>query len=525
MDRAGSLTTVTLDMATLYLIPLQPSADLSIWDTGLPAELMSVRVSQKLGDKMARADFEFAGKTIGGTASSLYGVDLLVKLPDHTGASQIVFRGAFRDSKSTYSPEKNSETMPAFDAAWYLTMNPLDRAHMSLLTPAQQQARTTYRLYLRYGMLAAFKKYDWVLGGTSGATGMVTDLQLWGYPWIEMTSVTGTFQDGEMLYVGSVQYAYADGHAVDVTGTVVVTYPDNFIRDMLGGDNWGTVTGINPYRIQSTGYVWGSGFAMPFRWNQDTKKITSIEDIAKKLNYFHLVKLSITGEPREYCIDEDLIDDPTQGLDLPAEVTFVKNSPYLAAPVVLDIAGGAQYNKITLRCLIPITGVWYEASLPSTDPEKPVEMVVVSKDIATITEADERLAALYAYYTGQIRTWTVQFCARTDLRFLQKLIFSGSADYIPDGEYRIVGIEYYYAEKGTINTVTCTIVPLAQFKAYLSVNQVTYSALKAVQALARELIAQEQKITTGTATTVGTDGVVVAQDGLGVSTSGRDPSS
>lgn len=113
MDRAGSLTTVTLDMATLYLIPLQPSADLSIWDTGLPTDLMSVRVSQKLGDKMARADFEFAGRSVGGVSGTLYGKTLFVKLPDHTGASQIVFAGAFRSSKSSYSPTQNSETMTA----------------------------------------------------------------------------------------------------------------------------------------------------------------------------------------------------------------------------------------------------------------------------------------------------------------------------------------------------------------------------------------------------------------------------
>jgi hypothetical protein len=526
MDRAGSLTTWTVGTTpVIYNIPLSPSADLSIWDTGLPANLMSVRVHQKMGDRVSRADLEFAGRTIGGVASTLYGQTFLVKLPDHLGNSQIVFNGAFRSSASTYSPTRNSETMPAFGQEWYLN-NPLGRSQLSLLTPVQQQAKTTYRLYLRSGIMAAFKAYDWVLGGTSGAAGMVTDLQLYGYPWIEMTSVTGTFVDGEELYVGTVAYAYADGHAVDVTGTVVVIYPDRFIRDLLGGDEWAHKTGINPYRIQSPGSsVWGNNFAIPFRFSQGNSKISAIETITKKLNYLHLVKLSDTGEPLEYDIDETLIDDPTVGLDLPDPVTFVKNSPYLAAPITLDINGDAQYNMVTLRCMIPSTGVWYEASLPATEPEKPVIYVEVTKDIATISEANDRLAALYAYYSAQVRTWTAIFCARTDLRYLQKLTFTGNSPDIPDGDYRIIDIDYYYADGGRTNLVTCKIVSLVQFKAYLAVNRVSFDALKAVRALAAELLDQQQKITRGTAVTVNTDGTVVTEDGLGVSTSGRDAAS
>jgi len=528
VDRLGeSSSVIIIDTVTIYSIPLNPSAELSIFDTGLPALCREVVISQKLGDRMARATFEFAGKTTGGTASTLYYKNFIVSLPDHTGASQKVFAGFFPSSRSQYSPEKDSETMTAYSNEYYLTMQYLSKAQMSLLTPAQQQANTTWRLYLNDMDTFLFNVGQYVKGQTSESVALITAIKAYGYQYIEVVNPTGTFINGENLLVGTSVYGIMDGDPVNVTGSVVVVYPDDWVRDLLGGDNSRTKTGIRPYRFGNTATIWNSAFAVPFTFPYKTTKIQAIEKVARKLNYFHLVKLSTTGEPREYFIDEDDIDSPTEGLDLPAAVTITNPSPYLAEPVTLNInEDDTQYNRFIIRGQKFDTGEWLETVLPEDEPEKPIEYLETDNVFVNQAECDDRAETVQTYYQNQIRSWTAIFTARTDFRYLQKLIFSGYSTDIPNGTYRIVGIQYRYGDQGTINEVTCTLIANSQFKAYLQFNRVSLTPLKAAQALAKNELAQLQSIEAGTARSVNSEtGEVVVETNFGLTTSGSDASS
>jgi hypothetical protein len=75
---------------------------------------------------------------------------------------------------------------------------------------------------------------------------------------------------------------------------------------------------------------------------------------------------------------------------------------------------------------------------------------------------------------------------------------TASGDDIPDGTYRIVGIEYNFANGGIINQVLCTLVLDGQFKAYLNLNRVFTSAITESQIIAREEIRKAGQNEVGT---------------------------
>jgi hypothetical protein len=77
-----------------------------------------------------------------------------------------------------------------------------------------------------------------------------------------------------------------------------------------------------------------------------------------------------------------------------------------------------------------------------------------------------------------------------------------TGDDIPDGTYRIVGIEYNFANGGLTNQVTCTLVLDGQFKAYLNLNRVFTSALTESQIIAREEIRKAGQNEVGTVLSV-----------------------
>jgi hypothetical protein len=106
---------------------------------------------------------------------------------------------------------------------------------------------------------------------------------------------------------------------------------------------------------------------------------------------------------------------------------------------------------------------------------------------------------------------------------LQKLIFTGNVQGIPNDTYRIVGIEYKYADGGTVNAVECTLISDNQFTLYLNLSRVFTDSISEIQSLIYSTVDQLKSIEAGVATSV-TNGVVSVTTESGVNKIGRDPS-
>ena len=101
-------------------------------------------------------------------------------------------------------------------------------------------------------------------------------------------------------------------------------------------------------------------------------------------------------------------------------------------------------------------------------------------------------------------------------------MFSGSVAGIPDGTYRIVGIEYKYADGGVTNEVVCTLILDTQFKFYLNLNRIFTDTISEVQAVVQDQIKNLGSVEVGKAVTVA-GGVVSVTTENGNTKFGRDP--
>jgi hypothetical protein len=522
----GTVYNVPLPITTKSYLPTSV-------ETGLPPLCTGVTVTQGLTDKMAAASFEFVLATTGGVYSSIYFRDVAVKIPDYAGTMQPVFVGFIPSSTARHGPAEDSETIRAYNYAWYLSMQYLNDADMTILTEESQASQTLHRLYYDF-VVHHFKVGDVVVGGTTGDFGKVVAVRPYGYPWIEIENATGIFQHGEQLLVDDELYAYADGHAIDVTGTIssTVRSPETWVRDVLGGTSWQSITGIEPYRLASTSGIYGTTLKLAIDWifREKQTKIQAIEEVAKYLGFIFVVKHRVSGSqviPAAYFIQEDEIDNIFTGLDLPAPVTITNPDPYLITPVTLDQDGEEKYNRVTVRCQ-SFSGKWYSKTLQSSGvdagQELPIEYYEINPDIALQKECDARCADLWAYYNSQVLKWTATFLKRSDFRLLQQLVFSGYGVQIPNGTYRIVSIQYQYADGGLVNQVTVQLVPDSQFRAYLNLTRVFTESIGEIQAIVKGELALLDAVEAGTVTSA-EGGKVVLKTESGQVRTGRDPSS
>lgn len=473
--------------------------------------LITGKVNVNLSDKMIQGNFNIDKAVLGGYGSTAYFKKIEFKIPDYTATLQTVFVGVIPSSVETYAPGADKETMTAYDYALFLTAQYLDPSDQVLLPIDDQGAETLYRLNYDYNTdpLLNFEYGQWVTGGTTGDTGQVLENHFSGYMgrgYLILRFVSGTpvaghyFQDDEDLDVDSVKYAAADGYTMDVTGTELI-YPDDWLKRVLGGADWETVTGIYPYLISSSGSVWGDTKPeIPFVFEDGMTKIQAIEKVSKYLGFLSLIKWRTVGgvtQPCYYWGPESWLDptDPSYGSNyfaIPATVTITAPNAYLISPVRLTLKGEERYNKITVKCR-SLDGVWYRKTIQTSaltaKEELPYEMPPeTNPDLATQAECNARCQDLYDYYTNSVSTWDATFNLRSDFQLLQLITFSGYGTEIPDGTYRIIGIEYNYGADGTeiINQVTCTLVLQSQFKAYLNLSRTFTDTIKMVQAIVKD---------------------------------------
>jgi hypothetical protein len=522
----------------------EPSASMAIILDSIESLIISASVSRSLTDKMFSASFQFDKTSISAIPAN-YFTHVVFSIPDYTGASNVVFCGFFPSSRSQYRPADFKDAFTAVDYGFYPTKQYLSDDLLALRTPTFQSTYQKYRLNYDYctDPLLNFHPGDVVVGGTTGDMGRVFENHFSGYlgqGYLILVDIVGSthtvepfFHDDEDLNVNGVTIAAADGYTMNVTGTPIVIHPDDWVRNVLGGDNWAKVTGIEPYRITAVS-AWDAALpAVEFIFEETQSKLSAIEEIAEYCSYIFLIKWRSIGgglyRPCAYFVPESDIDNGSVGLDLPTAVTFTVSTDSTIIDITLDRKGEERYNKVTVRCKSVTSSTWY-TSVKQTDgcasgEDKPIEFYEVNKDICTQAEADTRATDIYNYYSSNVETWTVTLKARSDLQFLQKATFSGygTSYQLPNGDYRIVSIKHNYAPKGSAVT-TIQIVDNTDFTAHLKLNRVFTGAISTVRAVAKNVLALERKNRTGTIVAVNGDGTLQFQDDRGNITTVGDPS-
>lgn len=231
------------------------------------------------------------------------------------------------------------------------------------------------------------------------------------------------------------------------------TNPATVITGLLGGDDWMSETGIEPYSIQTVA-EWGDTLnTKVFDFDRTTSRSQAIQRICDYCRYVFIVKWRDIGggilNPCAYFCHEDDIDTY---LDLPSEVTFTKPDPYVDDKITWDVKGDERYNRVTVYGRESDgTSISYtdETADVTNGDEIPVEFVESSGAFTTEAQVQARAEELLTYFSTAQKTYTVTLNLRTDLELLQKVTFSGWME-IPEVSMRIISIAY------TIDDATAT---------------------------------------------------------------------
>jgi hypothetical protein len=504
-------------------------------DTGIQ---VTAKISQGMDDAMGRADIEYESAAVGGYFSGDYLEKVVISMFDYAGVSRCIFVGIVPSSKATYSPRRDRIVMTAVDYGLYLTKQTLEVRDLSLLPPDEQIAESSnVAKVLDYDTVThGFQIGQKVIGSGSNAYGYIVELiQGDGFRRMTLYPASGKFVDDDPLMVGGVQFAQADGRSVDIPWTPYYNTigPGDWIRSVLGGDNWMRVSGIEPFKIINP--AWTSSSvppAVPMMFGTKEKNWDCIQRMAKYLRYIAVVKKRNRGTlanpdwiPAFYFVPIASIDSG-DGLDLPATVTITgPNDPYLAEPIELDQSGEDQVESVRVTCQT-LQGVWLESKTCNSKVdygEGPyMEFYDEPQDICTQVDLDEYCQDMYNLYSSRGCTWNATLMDRPDLELYQKLSISGYDQEIPAGEYRIVHIEY---EKGpAVNKTHIKFMLSSSFSSLLKRGRVYTDSIVEIQRVADHQIDKIGSVELGTC--VSNDGHTVAYETeAGVGGRGRDSTS
>lgn len=419
--------------------------------------LISVDVSKGMDDPMMQATFQYDTDYVGNIFGNDYMTRIVVKIPDMNGVERTVFIGIAPSSHATYAPAADKMTLTAVDYALYLTKQTLEDMDLALLPPADQttEGSNTAKVLTCDYIQKSFQIGMHVVGQVSNATGTIIEIvQTSGGVRITMYPAHGKFVDDEQLTVGGVTYAQADGRSIDIPYTPYYStlYPEDWVKRVLGGNNWMRVTGIEPYRLANSAGYWDTSDcpAVPFMFGSLEKKFDAIKRLAKYMRYIFVVKPRDVGGgnyvPAAYFVKESDIDDPSVGLDLPSPAYITgPNDTSLAAPIDLDQNGENQVDVVRVMCQ-DLKGNWLEAKRSNSridSGEGPYrEFRDEPQDIATQVDLNSYADDMFTLYSQRGATWNAILMARSDLQLYQRLVISGFGAKIPDGTYRIIKIRH-----------------------------------------------------------------------------------
>ncbi|GEM_PF-5619811 len=487
--------------------------------------LVSVEITDSLNDKMMRGIFTFSGNV-----EPAYYEKFSYAIPDYSGTSQVVFVGIFVDGETSYSAEKDQTTCIAYDFSWYLTMNYPQLTDRNLLSIIDQDKITYYRLdFTNYTGL--FGIGDIITGATSGHIASVWEVDQFDH-YLIITIISGSpdgdgdyFTDTEYLKVNGTNIATADGQTV--VYTVSDYYPEDWVERLLENVDGGGSTGIDAYRMANSATLWDT-IQKTFFFEDLETIIQVIDKVADYMDYiFYRRWVTVAGSPKPsaYFIPEDDIDSATDGLDLPAKVTITPTSYAVISPARYERKGGQNFNRIIVKCKALAKSEWYRSVKETseiTNGKTPRTYKEINEDISSQDDADDRADDLYDYYCTPILKYDVTLRARSDLRKLQLLAFSGFTQ-ITSGDYRIVDIRYVYDRAGTVNRTQVTVIPDSQFRAYLQLKRTFTEHISRMRAVIRDIKNGEPEVEIGTVTDV-TDDEVTATLEQGLTSLSRDAS-
>jgi len=502
-------------------------------DRPLPTTLMiSGSASRDLAVKCWTAHLRYWKGTTGGAGSSIFGSTHTVLAPDHNAVNRCVFHGFIDSENADYMPANNSEEFIAYDFQRKLSGQIVPDYLLEILSPTDQGSAAYQRLDIK-AIAHMFHRGKIITGETSGAIARIAATPgIWLYSAdrtesylvpssrLVLSNITGTFTDSEKITeTGGTGEAYVNGAVSPLDFGVSTYYPEGWLRELLGGDNWQNTTGICPYRLNPVGSATGTWTAKPYdTWflPDEQKKQQSIDDVFNYHNFIVLVKWKDIGlggyTPCMYAVHQDDIDQTSgtdhMGLDLPAKVMITNGTDtYLVGTVRLKVVGEGRINKVTIRCQ-DLDGVWYQNTRESGvtesagvfgDGEIVQDYYKVDQNLISQADCDTAAALIYPYLSVRQTIYYATFQQRTDFEFLQLLEFSGYTE-IPDGEYRIIHIEPRWAPAAVF--VDVTLIPNSQFKASLAVNKMYTNPTLEIQRVIRAELAKQAAVVAGVVTVV-----------------------
>jgi hypothetical protein len=474
--------------------------------------LIGVTVSQSMDDAMAEAVFEYDGNEIGNYFSGDYMTKIHVNIPDYLGVSNCVFVGLIPSSKAVYDVARDKMTMRAVDYGLFLSKQTLDIKDLSLLPPDDQTTTgaNVAKVLSCDGLQHLFQIGQTITGMFGMATGTIYEVvQITNGVRLTLYPATGTFQDDEEICVGGVTYGYADGRSLDIPYTPYYeeVMPEDWVKSILGGDNWMRVTGIEPYYLESSSGYWDTEDcpAVPFMFGSLEKKRDALKRVAAYMDYlWHVKPRSIgTGSYSQagYFIKQTSIDTL---LNLPAAATITGPDDFVGE-ITLDQDGEMQVDVVRVRCQ-DLKGNWLEQARSNSyydAGEGPFrEFADEPKDICTEVDLSAYATDMYNLYSARTCSWSATLAARSDLQLYQLLNISGMGIEAPAGTYRIVKISHEY---GCAKNLTHITFMLSTSFSILRKYGMTYKdSISKVQQIAEGL--ENRKLQPELATITATDG-------------------
>ena len=247
----------------------------------------------------------------------------------------------------------------------------------------------------------------------------------------------------------TVQYVPSDDRTTDED-----TNPADTITTLLGGTAWATVTGIEPYRI-NTVTDW-TNIKKAFEFGDRCTRWKAIQEICDYCNFVFVVKwrdVSGTWRPCAYFVHEDDIDSTTAGLDIPAAVTITDPDSYLMDGVSVKDSPEHQYNRVLMTGYDASTGTHFSATAQtagvSAGTDIAIEYVHADASLNTQDKTDTKAQELLDFFQASAKVYVARFKRRMDLELYQKIIFSGY-NKIDTDEMRITRISYSRAAASDI---------------------------------------------------------------------------
>ncbi|MDP2216735.1 MAG: hypothetical protein Q8J68_05550 [Methanolobus sp.] len=244
-----------------------------------------------------------------------------------------------------------------------------------------------------------------------------------------------------------------------------------YIEELLGGVNWQTVTGIEPYKVNTPPP------AIPkkeFSFKPDETKLDAINDIAEYYNCVFEVKWHNAGTSqspvwisRAYFVRSNQIDSATDGLDLPEPVVLERADDDTIDITVVN-SSEDKYNRIyAIGC--NSAGQWFKGieesqNVTSGTAKAREYMEYPSPYVSSQQSADERAQELYSLFNFPIKRITANLTQRHDLQLYQLAKFDGWTEYenalytvgmTGENWVRIVEITHIRNEHGSSVNIVC----------------------------------------------------------------------